>query len=617
VRKALTLCFTFFIIFILAVGVYFKTPTHPLNQSVNQVIKPDRSTNRLLCIPKPLNLSTFLGREWINYTSKRLHLAECPDGGFTEIDDTITPDIVSTYYFVAALKSINQTPHNRLQTIKWLHENEGNLFENTTSDYTADVFPKFWIVYYGVMTLAMLNSSPENSNRIIRFILGTERENGSFIYSGMDFTLQAVELLHVLGYNLSNLNKTRDYCIGQFENLTVPNGYVGLQFMSFLFNFPYYTKCLKLLGVNYTKLKGYHQDILFIQNLSRHIKTIISYRPPLFIIAHVAQLLREYHLLNSTVSNEIYNYVISQELPDGGFNLFGKDYGEFQGTYYAVKTIVAVGKKPDKKTISFIHSWESPLGGFGFPVQNTCGPIGTYMAVYVAKKIGMPLNRTRLEKYLENALRNRWPYNQNNPTPLYYVYLTYKELNLTFSPDDMRYLRNETIRLMEWYLTHKRQDILMDTGWISLIELGNSIGVKLDPSTRSGLIKEILSKKNSDGTFGIENGTGVTLYQTTNAVMLLHALGYNYNDTDTVQYLLRTMHDGGWGYPDLYNTYEAVEALVYMGHCPDNVQSLISFVHSLKYKYGGFLFYRGAKYYGGLQETYFALRILELIGAIN
>ncbi|WP_460127661.1 prenyltransferase/squalene oxidase repeat-containing protein [Thermococcus prieurii] len=595
-------------------GIYWKTGWSGSNG--NNAIENSGTTTKLSCLPTRLNLSTFLGESWINYTSRRLHLAECPEGGFTEIDDTITPDIVSTYYFVTALKMINQTPYNRLQTIKWLHENERNLFENTTSDYTAD-FPKFWIVYYGVMTLSMLNSSPKNPDRIISFILSMKQRNGSFVYKGMDFTPQPIELLHVLGYNLSSLTKTREYCIEQFENLTVPDGYDGLQFMNFLFNFPYYTKCLKLLGVNYTKLRGYHRDLLFIQNLSRNIKTIISYRPPLFIIAHVAQLLREYHLLNSTVSNEIYNYVISQELPDGGFNLFGKNYGEFQGTYYAVKAIVAVGRKPDRKTIDFIHSWESPLGGFGFPFQKTCGPILTYMAVYVAKKIGMPLNKTKLEGYLENALRNRWPYGQDDPGALYAVYFTYKELNLTIDSNDLNYLKNETIRLIRLYLTHKREDLLMDDGWISLIELGNSIGIKLSPKTKSELIREILSKKNDDGTFGIENGTGVIFYQTTNAVMLLYALGYNYNDTDTLQYLLRTMHDGGWGYPDLYNTYRVVEALTHMGHCPENIQSLIGFIHSLKYKYGGFLFYRGADYYGGLQETYYALRILELIGAIN
>ncbi|WP_457741343.1 hypothetical protein, partial [Thermococcus sp.] len=79
---------------------------------MNSEIEPNYSAGHLTCIPKPLNLSAFLGREWINYTSKRLHLAECPGGGFTDIVDTITPDIVSTYYFVAALRAINQTPYN-------------------------------------------------------------------------------------------------------------------------------------------------------------------------------------------------------------------------------------------------------------------------------------------------------------------------------------------------------------------------------------------------------------------------------------------------------------------------------------------------------------------------
>ncbi len=55
-------------------------------------------------------------------------------------------------------------------------------------------------------------------------------------------------------------------------------------------------------------------------------------------------------------SGEIYKYVVSLKLPDGGFNLFGKDYGEFQGTYYAVKTIVLTGHEPDEDTIRFIEN---------------------------------------------------------------------------------------------------------------------------------------------------------------------------------------------------------------------------------------------------------------------
>jgi len=612
------LLFSSFLVMILLLGIYWEVSLNGWdNGKESNVIGNEKIKTRLNCLPRPLNISTFLGREWINYTSKRLHLAECPKGGFTEIDDTITPDIVSTYYFVSALKAINQTPHNRLQTIRWLHRNEDNLFENATTDYDANVISKFWIVYYGVMTLAMLNSSPKNQSKIMGFILNMKQKNGSFVYDGMDFTPQSVEILHTLGYNLSNLKETREYCLRKFQNLTPSWEYKGLDLMGFLFKFIDYTRCLKIMGVNYTKTKRYQEDVSFIENLSKNVGKILENKPPLFIVANLAQLLREYGLLNDNTSEELYNYIMSQKLPDGGFNLFGKDYGEFQGTYYAVKTIALLGKRPDKKTVEFIHSWESPLGGFAFTFQKSCGPILTYMGVYVAKKIGMSLNRTQLERYLKYTLRNRWPYSQSNPTALYAVYLTYKELNLTIDPDDMKYLKNETIRLMQWYLTNKRQDLLIDEGWISLLKLGNSIGIKLGAKTKSELIKEILSMKNTNGTFGTGNGTGEILFQTTNAVMLLHVLGYDYHDKDTVRYLLRTMHNGGWGYPDLYNTYSAVEALVYMNYCPENVQSLINFVRSLKYKYGGFLFYRGEKSYGGLQETYYALRILELIGAIN
>jgi|GEM_PF-1096185 len=609
------LLFSSILIFLLLAGIYWGMTYTPWKNGGDEISTNALLKDQLTCVSKPLNLSSFLGEQWINYTSKRLKLAECPKGGFTEIVDTITPDLISTYYFVSALKLLNETPSNRVQTVKWLHNNEGTLFANTTSAYNQ--IPRFWIVYYGVMTLEMLNSSPEDPGRIVDFILSTEQSNGSFVYEGMDFTPQAVELLHVLGYDLSNLQKTQKYCIGEFKNLTPTGEYSGRSFMDFLSEFPEYIKCLKLLRVNYTEMPEYKRDVLFIQNISKNVEKILEGRPPLFIVAGTTQLLREYGLLNKTISQELYDYVISQELPDGGFNLFGKDYGEFQGTYYAVETIVLTGKWSDDRTLNFIRSWESPLGGFAFTFQKTCGPVLTHMGVYVAEKIGMPLNKTQMKEYLKWALHNRWPYTQDDPTALYAIYLTYRDLNLTMDLSDREYLKNETIRLMNIYLAQKRSALLSDTGWISLIELGNSIGVRLDSTTRSELIRKILSERNKNGTFGVGNGTGVILFQTTNAVILLHALGYNYNDTTTARYLLDEMHDGGWGGPDLFNTYAAMLAFESMGRCPKDVQGMINFIQSLKYKYGGFLFYRGAEYYGGLQETYYAFRILEIIGAIR
>ena len=610
--------FSIFLVVVLLMGTYWGAHFYKMKGGeMAKFTKSEADKIQLTCTPH-VNISTFLGQEWINYTSKRLHLAECPMGGFTDIDDTITPDIISTYYFVSALRAINQSPYNKAQTVNWLHENENNLFENATESFDKNLVPKFWIVYYGVMTLSMLNSSPKDPAKIVEFILNLRQKNGSFMYQDMDLTPQSVEILHALGYNLSSLKETKKYCLRKFQNLTPPGEYGGLQLMGFLFNFIGYTKCLRILGVNYTKTQEYWSDVQFIDNLSKNVGGIIKSGPPLFIVAKLTQLLREYDLLNGNISREIYSYVISQELPDGGFNLFGKDYGEFQGTYYAVTTIALLGKRPDRKTIEFIHSWESPLGGFAFTSQNSCGSISTYQGVYVAEKTGIPINKTRLRMYLEHALRNRWPYSQDNPAALDAIYLTYRQLNLTIEPNDMEYLKNETVRLMKFYLTHKKKDLLMDTGWRYLIKLGNSIGVKLSPETKSRLINEVLSMRNTNGTFGPpSNNTAVVLYRTENAVLLLHALGYNYTNETTAKFILSMQHDGGWGAPDIFNTRGAVKALAYMGYCPKDVQGLISFVYSLKYKYGGFLYYRGDKGYGSIQATYYAIRILELIGAVN
>jgi len=604
-KKTLSL----FLIFVLVGGVsislyHYKNPTSETNSPEAPPV--------LHCTGQTLNLSAFLGKEWVDYTVKRLNLAKC-QGGFTEIVDTITPDLHSTYYFVATLRAINETPFNRIQTIVWLHTQEENLFENASKARYG-----FRNVYHGVMTLKMLNSTPRDPDKIIDFVLSAKRENGAFVYDGLDVTDQAIEILYVLGYNASRLNDTTQYCLARFKNLTPPHGGDAWGALKFVSEFSRYTRTLDLLGANYTSTQEYIEDVSFIKNISKNVSSILMINPPLFLVADLAQVLSENGFMDVNISEAIYTYVKSHELPDGGFNLFGKDYGEFQGTYYAMKAIVLAGKKPDSKTISFVHSWESPLGGFAFTFQKFGDPILTYMGVYVAEKIGMDVNRTMIREHLENALHNRWPYSQDDPAPLYSIYLTYGRLNLTMGQNDREYLKNETVRLMELYSNSRVDSILSDPGWIPLIRLGNALGVTFSSKTKANLINVILSKRNPDGTFGTyKNNIPVTLYQTVNAVTLLHELGYDYRDNKTVQYLNNLMHDGGWGGPDLYNTYGVIQALVYMNYCPEKVDDIITFVSSLKYRYGGFRFYRGDTSYGGLQETYYALRILELLGAIQ
>ena len=567
----------------------------------------------LHCTAQTLNLSQFLGQKWINYTIRRLNIAKCPDGGFTEIVDTITPDLHSTYYFVGALRVINEIPFNRVQTIVWLHTQEESLFRNASKTRYG-----FRNLYHGVMALKMLNSTPRDSDKIIDFVLNTKRENGAFVYEGIDVTTQAIEVLSVLGYNVSNLNDTREYVLLKFRNLNLPHNGGGLEALKFVSEFNRYTKTMDLMGIDYTRTPEYQNYSSFIKSMSKDANRLLDENPALFLVADLAEVLRKNNLMTSDISEAIYAYVKSRELPDGGFNLFGGNYGEFQGTYYAVKTLVLAGKRPDNKTIEFIHSWESPLGGFAFTFQRFCGPILTYMGVYIAERIGMDINRTQIKRYLKKALYNRWPYSQDDPEPLYSIYLTYQRLNLTMDQNEKEYLKNETVRLMRLYSTSRLDSILSDTGWISLIKLGKALGVTFSPETKKTLINAIRSKRNSDGTFGAyRNNTQMTLFRTVNAVLLLHELGYNYKDTKTAQYLSSMMHDGGWGGPDLYNTYGVVQALKYMHHCPERSDDIIAFVSSLKYKYGGFRFYRGDTSYGGLQETYYALRILEVLGAIH
>jgi len=582
---------------------------------------PDKSeehvecpSGTLKCVNPNFNINGFLGENWRNYTLKRIYLAQAPDGGFTEIVDYAIPDIFSTYYFTKALTLVNQVPYNRVQTIKWLHEEEKTFFRNSTKT-NIDDFEK---LYFGVMSLRFLNETPYNKDDIINLILSYKQKNGSFVYDGKDVTWNAMKMLEVLGYNVTNLHDTRICILDQWNSLSFPATNDSKALIEYLSKFNLYSKMLEMLGVDYKALKNYEQKVYPLVWVSHNISLILGSNSPLFVIAEITEALKREGLLNEDTKEIIYKNVKRRELENGGFNLFGLDYGEPQGTYYAVKTLVLIGKIPDDSTIQFIHERETPLGGFVFCYQSFGDPILTYMAIYVTKQLGGDLNETKVKKFLDQAVYDRKPYSNDDPGPLYFVYMAYKKLGI--QPDQKRseYIRNETAQLFNLYLAEKTDNIVDDGSWISLIKLGKEIGVVLDNKTKKYLIDKILSQRNSDGTFGRHSRNMYKkLLYTSHAVLLLRELEYKYHDNKTIEFLLNSQTNGGWGTPDLYTTYYVVMALRAMEVCPRNVDGLLKLLKRVQYQYGGFNFYEGQKNaYGGLYETYLALRILELISSL-
>ncbi|RLF80434.1 hypothetical protein DRN38_04030 [Thermococci archaeon] len=574
-------------------------------------ITSPQEISQIGCIEN-FDVTNFLGENWINYTLKRVYLAQTPDGGFTEIVDYVIPDILSTYYFTKALTLVNQTPYNKVQTIKWLHEEEKTFFRNSTKTNIND----FLKLYFGVMSLSLLNETPSNREDIISLILSYKQDNGSFIDEDeTDMTEKALEMLSALGYNVAELNDTKMHVLNEWSNLTPPNVDNFRSVVKYISMFNMYTNMLQMLGIDYRDLKDYDQKVYPLIWLSQNTSFFLESPPPLFLMTYILEALKKENSLTDDIKSATYKILMEEKLWDGGFNLFGLDYGEPQGTYYAVEALILIGKMPERDTINFIHERETPLGGFIFCYQSFGDPLSTYMAVHTSKLLGGEINKTRIKNYLSRAVYYRKPYSNDELAPLYFVYLTYKELGITMDNETYNYIRNETARLFNLYLTEKTDNIVEDGSWISLIKLGKEVGVVLDEKTKNQLIEKILSQRNQDGTFGNHSGNiNKKLLYTSHAVLLLEELGYKYRDERTVEFLLNSQMNGGWGVPDLYTTYYVVRALRTIGVCPKEVDGLLSFLKRVQYPYGGFNFYEGQENaYGGLYETYLALRILELL----
>lgn len=565
----------------------------------------------LKCLPRELNITQFLGERWINYTEKRLYLARRSDGGFTEIVDTITPNIISTYYFLSTLSLINESPSNLNQTKAWLVSVEEEILNRTIKEGTASSFAR---LHYWVLSMKMVNLTPSDSDRIISFVLSIKSDNGTFFYGGEDVTYLAIKVLYYLGYNMTLLHSTANYYIHELDRLSLQrDDYNNLQY---LLEVNIRLKALSMLGISYVNLTSYRQIVTYVRSSYESIKMEISRSPPIFYVSEGIEFLAREGLLTSDLSSIAYEYTLAQKLPDGGYHIWNMNYGEPQGTYHAVRIIVLTGHTPDKDTLQFIHSWESPLGGFALPFYAQGDPYATYMAVYVMNFLGIDSDKDRIKHFLEHAIYDRSPYSPDDPSPLYVIYRTYDLLEIQPSEQDREYIKSEVERMFRLYLENRKNSLLSDPGWIYLIRLGKEVGIVIGEQTKVTLIKEILKMRNPDGSFGnITNVTFTTFQNTVQAVILLHELEYEYDDDSTLQYILEFQHDGGWGAPDLYNTLLAVQALVYLKHCPQDIEGLLELIGSLKYPYGGFRLYSRDISYGGLQETYFALKILELLGA--
>ena len=547
---------------------------------------------------KPLNLSDFLEDQWINMTLRRLYLGQTTDGGFLDDPILIQPYIDSTYYFISALSLINESPHNKERTIKWLHLNENNFFQNV-SKYPDELGG----IYFGVMSLKLLNETPHNRNEIIKRVLSYRQKNGKFTCNGMDCTWMALKTLVALNYT-----KAGNWTLEEWYSLRPPERYNFKQVVEYISSFYHTVETLEMMGIDYKMLKTYEEKKDFIQNISQDLISHLNPRAPLFYVAYVAGVLNKTGLLDSESRDIIYRTLEERKLDDGGYHIFGDNYGEHQGTYFAIMALIMIGEEPDRDTLEFIHNRESPFGGFIFPQKLKTNPIETYKTVYILKTLGGDIDRIKLKDYLDKELSRA-----NDPKTLWSIYDSYKLAGIELDKNKWEYFRNMTVFLLEKYL--KNPDIITNDPvhmehFILLLDLGKKLNVIVENGTRRDIADRLLEYREKDGSF--KHNLEFTAY----SVILLNELGYEYCDQKTIAWLQNQQTEGGWGAPDLYSTELVIEALTSMGAVPRDIDGLLKFLKDIQCPYGEFDMSYGSKnsyVCGDSYATYLALRILEML----
>lgn len=593
-RKLISSILLFLIINSISLGCISNNPTTSMTMEKSYRCQKVDETEKI-------DLTEFLGEEWINHTLKRLYLAQTPKGGFFGDDfHLIEPNLDSTYYFISALALINESPYNREKTIEWLHLNENSLFQNV-SRYPDELGR----IYFGVMSLKLLNEIPFNRNKIIERVLSYRRENGKFVCNGRDCTWMGLKTLIAL-----NHTETEKWALERWYKLTPPSSNDTKKVMEFMFDLYYTIEMLEMIGVDYKKLETYEEKREFLESVSQEVVSSLNPNVPLFYIAYVAGVLNKMGLLNEDFKNKFHDIIKRRKLEDGGYHIFGDVYGEHQGTYFAIMTLVMIGEKPDQDTIDFIHNRESPLGGFIFPQKLRTDPISNYIALYILRRLGGNFNRTKLKQYLDEVV-----YKANDPKTLWAIYESYKLSGIELEVEKREYFKNNTIILLENYL--KNLDTVLDNldglqSFIILIRLGKELNIVLDNKTREDISNRLLSYKNRNGSF--RNHLEFTAY----SVILLNEMGYKYCDQETIEWLQNQQKEGGWGAPDLHNTKLVVEALTSMGAIPRDIDKLLNFLKKLQSPYGEFVISYGPEnsyVYGDSYATYLALKILELLSS--
>ncbi|WP_148883232.1 prenyltransferase/squalene oxidase repeat-containing protein [Thermococcus aciditolerans] len=531
-----------------------------------------------------LNITT---PSWVNWTVKRLYLAQDPvTGGWNgDVSFTILPSLYHTYHGIMTLTLLNLSPTDPEKTREFLREEEENF-------YSGRNYPSVLDAYYLLSLFKEFNMSPRNREAFENFILeDMKKSNETFLHAK----------------TLILLNSTLAKKVSMFLWLELRPEHS----LEFLWNFLQLRELLLESGYSPDEIPNYaamNETARTVFNeASRRIENL-----GFFDLNTLARFIWEEHVKNETLRRKILTSIQKYKCPDGSYSgTRGAKKGYIDTTHWAVETITYAEGEVGADTVSYLRSLEGPLGGFiNIPNYIVPNPVGTAFSVMTLKLLNSTVpNETTVRNYLLTEISR-----ESKPSLIWAEYEALKELGVSNSdlktrvePRLKSFIAN--LNLSEVYQNHY---LLKDIYY--LLVTSRELGIEIDEQWKETVTSFVLDLKDDDGGFGskISKIKIIRLEITLYSVLILNELGYGYRDKKTVKFIKSNRHGALWW--SLPITRYTLLALNSMGAKVDGKEEIAKALELRKCPYG-FFSYAPCEHHeqGGPIPTFLALDILRLL----
>ncbi len=527
--------------------------------------------------------------EWVSNTSKLFAEARGIDGGYSDFPPQFF-SFYSTYYFLSCLDILDKDMKYKDATIDLLLSKEQDLLKSDDINLND--------LYFLTLSLDLLETQPDNKSALISKVMNLKNSDGSFSeVKGSEGTLldtyRALSVLKIAGADLDQIPDTKDWLIGKWKNTGESTQLLDI---TSEFNLLYYA--LDLYGVDIRTSKEYAQETNWIleqrYNIESQLESIPENEIDLITLDSFTEFLSITGGIRSDIKTTIESYLISKQLPSGGYNVFHEKYGESQGTYLALKMYSIIGADLNDNDVPFIYRHEvlDGSGGFRSSYRLISSAENTYLAVQALKVLGEDVPDEEVYDYLGTKLDSSYV----NPKDVYFIVTTCQLLDKEIHVDK---------KLVEWIedsigdiLNKENQDLEDIVNLMYLVETANYLDINLDFTNKDDFTKRIQYLQTEEGGFGFESPDIIMTYY---IVMILSELGSEPLDKESCVSWLKDgqIEDGGFAMrrngvtangSDMYSTYISMSCLSVLESEPNNPEELLIWLDNCRVGAGGFSF---------------------------